>query len=74
MKDELFLKNLYFLFFSKFLDITVTTSNIYLKTKNYMNENWNYLDFFGCIIFSIGMGFRIMAYLHENVTFFTTAR
>ena len=50
------------------------TRNVYLKIKYYFNDNWNYLDISGCIIFSLGISLRNVAYFQEDENTFTAAR
>jgi hypothetical protein len=53
-----------------------STRNSYLKIKSYLNDSWNYLDIFGCLIFSIGMVMRFAAFFTDGDAddLFTAAR
>ena len=58
----------------QFLRGNSITRNFYLKVKSYLNDNWNYLDIIGCIIFSIGMSMRITAFYQNDENTFIAAR
>ena len=47
-----------------------TNSNL----KIYCKDEWNDLDAGGCLLFSIGMGLRILAYFIESEELFIAAR
>ena len=51
-----------------------TDSKIKNKLFRYFQDNWNYIDLFGCVSFLCGFSLRVLAFFSSSETLFTLAR